>query len=484
MKSKPTKLAVAILLLFSAGCSMVPQYQRPELAVPATITVPATGPETFAGTAQTIVSNLSWQDAFTDPLLRKLIETALANNRDLREAALNVQAYQAKYRIQRAAQLPTLSVDGYGRKQRTLSGGGYGTSEVYSIDLGTTSYELDFYGRVSSLKNQALELYLAMDETRKSAALSLIGDVANTYLTWLADKELLQITEDTCKTREESYRLIQQRVGAGISSELDLAQARTSLESVRSNLALYRRQVVQDTNYLTLLTGSPLPAEMTGDTVRLSEVTIMSPIGNSLSSETLLQRPDIIAAEHELIAANASIGAARAAFFPSIKITTSAGFISADLSDLIDNGSGSWLFSPSISIPIFNAGQLQAELDAAVIRKNISIARYEKAIQNAFQEVADGLINVSTYRDQLEAQEANLAANEEYYQRASDRYREGVDSFLTLLDAQRSLYSARQSYLSLKLAKLQTQVNLYKALGGGGKDATSPLPQVVSNSSS
>jgi len=480
MKLKVIKMAsAASLLVLATSCSMVPQYQRPELAVPAAITVPATDQQQEAAT-QSIGADLSWRDMFTDPLLQKLIEATLANNRDLREAALNVQAYQAKYRIQRAAQLPTVSANGAWQKQRTLSGGSHVTSEVYSVNLGTTSYELDFYGRVASLKDQALEQYLAMDESRKSAAITLIGEVANTYLSWLADKELLQLTKDTFKTREESFRLIEQRVSGGISSELDLAQARTSLETVRSNLALYQRQIVQAANYLTLLTGSPLPSQMATDRIQLSDVQLISPAGNSLSSQVLLQRPDIIAAEHELIAANANIGAARAAFFPTIKISTNAGFISTDLNDLFASESGSWLFSPSITLPIFNAGQLRAELDAAKIQKNIYVARYEKAIQTAFQEVADALIAVSTYRDQLSAQEANLAANEEYYQRAEDRYREGVDSFLTLLDAQRSLYSARQNYLALRLAKLQTQVNLFKALGGGGKDVdVLPQPQVA-----
>ncbi len=469
-KTKYT-ITSTLLVLLLGGCSLVPQYQRPEMAVPDTFVS-----ESAETAGHAMPGDLGWREVFADPQLQQLLDNALTNNRSLRETALNVEAYQAQYRIQRAALLPTVAGSGYGKRQRTLSSGGYATSETYSLEVGITSYELDLFGRVRSLKDQALEQYLAMEESRKSSAITLIANVAQTYLNWLADKELLQITEDTRKTEEESYALIQQRVSAGIATDLELAQARTSLESVKAYLALYRRQVAQDLNYLALLTGTNLPQALATDTRSLRDVKVASLTPPSLSSEVLLQRPDVMAAEHELKGANANIGAARAAFFPKIAITTSAGVISTDLSNLFDSNSGSWLFSPSISLPIFTGGQLQAELDTARIQKNIYIARYESAIQTAFQEVSDALIADTTYREQLMAQEANLAANEDYYSRAHDRYAEGVDSFLTLLDAQRSLYSSKQNYVTQKLAQLTNQVTLYKVFGGGVKEYTEQAP--------
>ncbi len=453
---------------------MAPDYLRPSMPVAETIPgLRAEQLESSRGTQDTSkVSELGWRNVFTDPLLQQLIETALTNNRDLRETVLNVEAYQAQYRIQRSALLPTIAGNGYGLKQRSLSGTTRYTSEAYSLEIGTTAYELDLYGRIRNLKDQALEQYLAMQETHRSATISLVAEVAKSYFTWRTDRELLEISEDTRKTEEESYLLIKQRAEAGIANELDLAQARTSLETVKANLALYRRQVAQDLHYLTLLAGTSLPGLLLNNTGSLSDLEPLSVMPATLSSTVLLERPDIMAAEHELIGANANIGAARAAFFPTISLTASAGVISSDLSDLFDGGSGSWLFAPTIGLPIFTAGRLQAELDVTKIQKEIYVARYEKAIQTAFQEVSDSLVARDTYREQIRAQKANLQANEKYYSLARERYQQGVDSFLILLDAQRSLYSSRQNYLSLNLAKLTNQVNLYKVLGGGWKEQT------------
>lgn len=469
-------LTAGLLLIVLNGCSMAPKYIQPALPVS----------ENFAGVVESQIqpskegqqlrqiSELGWRNVFTDTDLQQLIETALHNNRDLRETALNVEAYQALYRIQRSVLLPTITGEGYGAKQRTLTGTGHSTSEVYSLDIGTTAYELDFYGRIRNLKDQALEQYLALEENHKSATISLIAEVTRAYLTWLTDKELLQISEDTRKNEQESYALIEQRVGAGIANELDLAQARTSLENVKANLALYQRQVAQDLHYLSELTGTSLPASFLDEaaSVSIKDLELLSVIPSELSSKVLLGRPDIMAAEHQLIGANANIGAARAAFFPTVRLTASAGFISSDLSDLFASGSGSWLFSPSISLPIFTAGRLEAELDVAEIEKEIFVARYEKAIQTAFREVSDALVASETYEDQMSAQRANLVANEDYYTHARDRYEQGVDSFLVLLDAQRSLYSSRQNYLTLNLAQLANQVDLYKVLGGGWIEKT------------
>ena len=415
-------------------------------------------------------AELGWRDYFTDPRLQQLITSALVHNRDLRASALTVEAYQAQYRIQRSALFPAITAEGGGSKQRTLNGSGYATSEVYAASVGITAYELDLYGRVRSLKDQALEQYLAMEETHRSARISLVAEVARAYLTWLADRELLTITEDTLRIEEESFQLIEQRAREGIATQLDLAQSRTSLETARANLALYQRLVAQEINSLTLLVGAAVPESLFKDADPLNAQAIVARPPARLPSRVLQQRPDIIAAEHELKGAHADIGAARAAFFPTISLTAKAGAISGDLSGLFDGNSGSWLFSPSINLPIFTAGRLQAQLDAAEIRKDIFVARYENAIQTAFREAADALVASDTYVRQLVAQEANLAANQEYYTLARDRYQYGLDSFLTLLDAQRSLYTARQRSLVLQLAQMINQVNLYKALGGGWRE--------------
>ncbi|MGE4560196.1 MAG: efflux transporter outer membrane subunit [Desulfobulbus sp.] len=464
-------IAATALLALLGGCALAPGYTRPEMPVSDRLpAVPGLAEKSGSAAAGSVVgAGLGWRDFFIDPQLQTIIRTALANNRDLRVSALNIAGYQAQYRIQRAALFPSITGSGSGTKQRTYSGGNYVTAETYAASVGIAAYELDFFGRVRSLKDQALEQYLAMEETHRSARISLVAEVAGAYLTWLADRELLAITEDTKQTEEESYQLIDQRAQEGMATQLDLAQARTSLETAKANLALYQRQVAQDINNLTLLAGVSLPNfDQAGK--RLNEQMALAAPPSHLASAVLLQRPDIQAAEHTLKGANAKIGAARAAFFPSISLTANAGKISGDLSDLFDHNSGYWLFSPSISLPIFTAGRLRAELDVAEVSKDIAVANYESAIQTAFREVADALVAGETYDRQLVAQKANLAANQEYYSLARERYQQGLDSFLTLLDAQRSLYSARQNCLSLQLARLLNRINLYKVLGGGWKE--------------
>ena len=462
-------LAAGSLLLLLGGCTLAPRYQRPDLPVARILPDTQQG-NASAATKETVIdAELGWRDFFIDPQLQQLIQTALANNRDLRTSALNIESYQAQYRIQRSALFPSINGEGGGSKQRTLNGDNYGTAETYSASVGVTAYELDFFGRVRSLKDKALEQYLAMEATYRSNRISLVAEVTTAYLSWLADRELLIVTEDTKKIEEESFHLIEQRTREGLATQLDLAQARTSLETAKANLAKYNRQVAQDLNNLTLLLGTSLPASL-AEKNSMGEQMALSAVPPQLSSQVLLQRPDIMAAEHQLKGAHAQIGAARAAFFPSIRLTANAGKISGDLSDLFDGNSGSWLFSPSVNLPIFTAGRLEAELDVAKISKDISVAQYEKAIQTAFREVADALVASETYREQLVAQKANLMANQEYYVLAKDRYLQGVDSFLTLLDAQRSLYSARQNYLNLQLAQQVNQVAVYKVLGGGWKE--------------
>jgi multidrug efflux system outer membrane protein len=454
-------LAVASILL--GGCSLIPDYQRPASPVDSLWPSEAGGAQTA-----TAAADLDWRAFFKDPALQGLIDTALANNRDLRVAALNVEAYAAQRQIQRSALFPSVTADGGATRQRLpgslSSSGDPSISSQYSATVGA-SWELDLFGRLRSLDEQALQQYFATEEARRATQIALVASVASAWLTLQADQELLQLTQDTLKTYQQSFALTQRSYDVGVADALALAQARSAVESAQVSLAQYSRQVAQDRNALVVLLGSGkaggLPVGQPLDDDLLLEV----PAG--LPSDLLQRRPDLRQAEHQLQAANANIGAARAAFFPSVSLTANAGSLSPDLAGLFDAGSGSWLFQPSISLPIFNAGKLRASLDYAELQKDIQVASYEKAIQTAFQEVADGLAARATYQQQLDAQRALVKTNEEYYRLAERRYRTGVDSYLTLLDAQRQLFSVRQQLIGDRLAQLTSEVELYKALGGG-----------------
>ncbi len=461
MRRSLLSLAVASILL--GGCSLIPDYQRPASPVDSLWPSKAGGAQTV-----TAAADLDWRAFFKDPALQGLIDTALANNRDLRVAALNVEAYAAQRQIQRSALFPSVTADGGATRQRLpgslSSSGDPSISSQYSATLGA-SWELDLFGRLRSLDEQALQQYFATEEARRATQIALVASVANAWLTLQADQELLQLTQDTLKAYQQSFALTQRSYDVGVADALALAQARSAVESAQVSLAQYSRQVAQDRNALVVLLGSGkaggLPAGRPLDDDLLLEV----PAG--LPSDLLQRRPDLRQAEHQLQAANANIGAARAAFFPSVSLTANAGSLSPDLAGLFDAGSGSWLFQPSISLPIFNAGKLRASLDYAELQKDIQVASYEKAIQTAFQEVADGLAARATYQQQLDAQRALVKTNEEYYRLAERRYRTGVDSYLTLLDAQRQLFSVRQQLIGDRLAQLTSEVELYKALGGG-----------------
>lgn len=464
MRRSLFSLAVASILL--GGCSLIPDYQRPASPVESLWPSEAGGAQTA-----TAAADLDWRVFFKDPALQGLIDTALANNRDLRVAALNVEAYAAQRQIQRSALFPSVTADGGATRQRLpgslSSSGDPSISSQYSATVGA-SWELDLFGRLRSLDEQALQQYFATEEARRATQIALVASVANAWLTLQADQELLQLTQDTLKTYQQSFALTQRSYDVGVADALALAQARSAVESAQVSLAQYSRQVAQDRNALVVLLGSGkaggLPAGQPLDDDLLLEV----PAG--LPSDLLQRRPDLRQAEHQLQAANANIGAARAAFFPSVSLTANAGSLSPDLAGLFDAGSGSWLFQPSISLPIFNAGKLRASLDYAELQKDIQVASYEKAIQTAFQEVADGLAARATYQQQLDAQRALVKTNEEYYRLAERRYRTGVDSYLTLLDAQRQLFSVRQQLIGDRLAQLTSEVELYKALGGGWRE--------------
>ncbi|SDR69562.1 outer membrane protein, multidrug efflux system [Halopseudomonas litoralis] len=461
---KRSLMCLAVLGVLS-GCSMIPEYERP--ASPVADVWPTD--EAYATqNSETQAMNLGWQDFFLDPQLQRLIGIALANNRDLRIAALNVEAYRSLYGIQRAALLPDVTADGSGTRTRTPEGlsptGEATTGGQYSATLGV-AWELDLFGRLNSLSAQALEEYLASEATQRSVQISLIASVANSYLTWQADRELLAVTAQTLEAYEDSLSLVQRSYDVGVASTLELTQARTAVETARSAQAQYRRLVAQDRNALTQLLGQNVSL----DDVESGglEMGLLADLPVGLPSELLFKRPDVVAAEHQLLAANASIGAARAAFFPSIRLTGAAGSASNDLSELFDSGSGYWNFMPSISIPIFNAGRLRANLDYTEISRDIRVAEYEQTIQDAFRDVADGLTAHETYADQVQAQRNLLDVSERYYTVAEQRYRTGVDSHLTLLDAQRQLLSAQQQLVNDRRNQLISEVNLFKALGGG-----------------
>ena len=472
MRHSLLSLAVASVLL--GGCTMIPDYERP--AAPVDAAWPQGDAYSASGAAQTATAaaDLGWREFFRDPALQRLVEAALANNRDLRVAALNVEAYRAQHRIQRSELFPSISAGGSGTRQR-LPGdlsqtGEASTSGQYSATVGTSAWEIDFFGRLRSLNEQALEQYFATEQARRSTQIALVASVANAYLTLQADEQLLQLTRDTLGTYRKSYALTERSFNVGVADALSLSQARTAVQSAEASLAQYTRLVAQDRNALALLLGGGVPNDLPQGEVLGDDLLAEVPAG--LPSELLQRRPDVLQAEHELRAANASIGAARAAFFPNISLTANAGSASSELSGLFDGGSGTWLFQPQINLPIFTAGRLKASLDYAEVQKDIQVASYEKAVQVAFQEVADGLAARTTYEQQLTAQRALVTTSEDYYRLAERRFRTGVDSYLTLLDAQRQLFGAQQQLITDRLNQLASEVNLYKALGGGWHEQT------------
>lgn len=481
--------------LLVSGCSMIPAYERPVAPVAGSYPTLAAGIGITGGMAPEAVGTpspqsappIAWQTFFADARLQKLIDLALVNNRDLRVAALNIEQARAQYQIRRADQFPTFNGVLSGSRMPNASGG---ITSLYSAGVQATAYELDFFGRVGSLKEAALNQYLATEEGRKTTQITLIAAVANTYLSLLADDELLEITRQTLATREESIRLSKLRFDNGVASELDFRQAESLVEAARASYAQQRRQRALDENLLTLLVGSPLVDELpttapaASVALPLAQIQPMVDVPAGLPSELLTSRPDIRQAEQLLLAANANIGAARAAFFPRIALTAAAGSASNQLSGLFKSGSWGWTFLPSLSLPIFDSGRNQANLETSKAVRDIAVAQYEKAIQTAFREVADALASRTTLSEQLRAQQAQANA-ESIRLRLSDlRYQNGVASYLDLLDAQRSLFTARQAVVQTRLAQLQAQVSLYRALGGGwtepatgtvGSTAASPV---------
>jgi multidrug efflux system outer membrane protein len=458
-----SRAAAAVLAAAAlAGCaSMAPTYERP--APPVAAASPGAPASAAAAAAS---ADLEWQRFFVDARLKRLVELALQNNRDLRIATLSVQRVQAQYQIQRAERFPTVFLGATGLAEPESPGSG--TRTAYTAGLNVTGYELDLFGRVRSLGDAALQQYFASEEARKAAQISLVAAVASTYLALLADDDQLALARQTLQTRERSLELLQLRLDNGVTSRYEHAQAQSLVEGARASLALLQRQREQSRNALELLLGQPLPADLPPG-LPLQAQGLLADLPAGLPSDLLERRPDVRQAEHQLQAANASIGAARAAFFPRITLTASAGFASDDLGGLFDNRA--WQFAPRITLPIFDAGANQANLEVSQTTRDIAVAQYERSIQVAFREVADSLAARATLGEQLRAQRAQAQAEETRYLLADLRYRNGVASYLDVLDAQRALFLVQQGVIVAQASQWQNLVTLYKVLGGGWKDA-------------
>jgi multidrug efflux system outer membrane protein len=504
-----------------SACTLMPHYQQPASPVPnrwpadaqnpqaqrsASLSsqnpdastgahasqMSASAPQTFDGPSPVSADKIGWRDFFLDSRLQRLIAIALENNRNLRIAVLNVSASEAQFRIQRGALFPSISASGAETVEKLPSNGALSLGSLggsssgapllptgssasifryFNAGVGFTNYELDLFGRQRSLTTEAFEQYLAQRETRRGTQIGLIGEVATDYITVLADQALVKVTEETLSNETESYEIIKAMYEHETTTLLALRQAESAVDEARSSLPQYQRQLAQDTHALTLVLGEEPPPDLLPMGDIDAEVTLAG-IPAGLPSDLLTHRPDILSAEHSLRAANADIGAARAAFLPSIELTGSGGTASTKLQNLFSKGTGTWSFAPSINLPIFTGGRNRANLDLAHVEKRIEIAQYELTIQTAFREVSDALSARGSYLDQRRAQRELVAADADAYRLAQMRFRSGVDNYLATLDAQRSLYAAQQQLVVIRQAQLANEVTLYKTLGGGWLQST------------
>jgi len=457
-----TSLAALLASVALSGCSFIPTHERPAAPVAAAFAPGLTSAGDGAGPA---AADLEWQAFFTDARLRRLIELSLQNNRDLRVAVLAIEQTRAQLQVRRADELPTLNAGITGSRGPASSGA---ITSTYSAGLSVTAYELDFFGRVRALSQAAQAQLLGSEEARKTVQISLIASVANTYLSLLANDELLRVAREALATRQESLRLTQLKFDNDAASKLDLSQAQSLLEGAKVALAQSTRLRAQDENALVLLLGQPLPADLP-DGLPLGSQTLLPAVPAGVPSELLTRRPDIRQAEQVLLANNANIGAARAAFFPRITLTGSAGVVSNDLDTLFNNGTAAWTFVPQLLLPIFDYGRNQANLESAKLARDIAVAQYEKAIQTGFREVADALAGRATLGEQLRAQNAQLAAEQSRMQLIDLRFKHGASNAFDVLDAQRSLFAAQQAAVQVQVQQAQNLVTLYKVLGGGWK---------------
>lgn len=459
------RLSPLIAATLLAGCAdLAPVYERP--AAP----VPTSYPEAAADTGSAVAER-PWRTQFTDTRMQRLIELALEQNRDLRIAVLNIEQSRAQYRVQDAARLPTINATGASTTTRTpadLSNVGRAViSRKYSVDLGASAFELDFFGRVKNLSAQALEQFLATEEARRATQITVVAEVGQAYLNWAADLQRLKLTQETYRSYAETVSLTERRVAAGADSALTLRQQQTSAETARGQLAVLQATVAQDRQALAVLIGTAVPDELAPAALDTNAEPELADVPAGLPSDLLLRRPDLLQSEHSLKAANANIGVARAAFYPRISLTGSAGSASADLSNLFKSGSASWSFAPQVSLPIFDGGANRANLAAVTAARDIAVQRYEQAIQSAFREVADALADRAALAERLAAQQALVEASGSALELARARQARGLDSWLQVLDAQRTYDSARQGLIDVRLAQSTNRVTLYKVLGGG-----------------
>jgi multidrug efflux system outer membrane protein len=453
------RLSALALACALAGCSLIPAYERPVAPVATRFDAAAAESANAAEAAAT-----DWQSFFKDARLKRLIELALQNNRDLRVAVLNIEQARAQLQVRRADELPTVNAGINGSRGPATSGA---ITSTYTAGLSVTAYELDFFGRVRALSQAAQAQLLGTEEARKTVQISLIASVANTYLSVLADDELLRVTRDTLATRQESLKLTQLKFDNEAASKIDLSQAQSLLEGAK--VAQATRQRVLDVNALVLLLGQSLPFDLPAG-LALTEQGLLADLPAGVPSELLTRRPDIRQAEQVLLANHANIGAARAAFFPRITLTGSAGVVSNDLDTLFTNGTAAWTFVPQLLVPLFDYGRNSANLESAKVARDIAVAQYEKAIQTGFREVADALAGRATLGEQLRAQNAQLAAEQTRMQLTDLRFKHGAASAFDVLDAQRSLFATQQAAVQVQVQQVQNLVTVYKVLGGGWKE--------------
>jgi multidrug efflux system outer membrane protein len=458
----PAAAAALLLAAALAGCvNLAPTYERPAAPVPAAFAgdsgAPPAGPQ---------AADIAWQQYFGDTRLKRLIAIALANNRDLRVAALDIEQARAQLGLRRADLWPTVGLGASLNRAPSQVPGREGNVSLYTAGLSVTAYELDLFGRLRNLSDAAAAQLLATEEARKTVQISLVAAVASTYLAMQADEEALQVTRETLLTREESYRLTKLKFDQGATSEIDFRQAESLLEGARVALWQLTRQRMLDENALVLLLGQPLPADLPPG-LPVTDQQMVADLPAGIPSEVLVRRPDVRSAEEQLVAAHADIGAARAAFFPRVTLTGSAGTASTELSGLFKSGSFAWTFAPQLLLPIFDAGRNESGLALANVNRDIAVAQYEKAIQTAFREVSDALAGRATLVEQVRAQQGQANAEAVRTRLAQLRYASGVASYLDVLDAQRALFVAQLAVVQTQTLQAQTLVNLYKVLGGG-----------------
>lgn len=448
--------------LFSGCISLTPEYERPNVPVPAQLRDVNTS-------SKQNVQALVWQEFIHEPRLSAVIEKALDQSRDLRKAVANIEAARATYHIVRSDEFPSIDATLAGSKARVVnSNGATSITQSSSATLGLSSYELDFFGKNSQLSAKEWETFKGIEEAERLVRITLIADTTNAWLTLASDQSLLKLSQQTLESAKNSLAIVQKRVDFGVDSDVSLYGVKTTVEQARANVANYTTLVAQDKAALELLVGATVEVSFLPDGLDEHSLQWLANVPVGLSSDILLQRPDVLEAEHNLKAANANMGVARAAYFPSITLTAKGGLGSNALNGLFDGGTSTiWSFMPSINVPIFDMGQRDATLAYAKAKRDALLATYELSIQTAFKEVSSALARKATIEEQLEAQKALVDADAKSYALYDARYQKGVDTYINVLTSQRALYSAEQSHIAISLEALSNRVSLYRILGGG-----------------